>query len=490
MRISKRGYAVVLGTVATVLTAIVLYDIFDDWQQQGEALFITVAENSLPLVLALSLFMATYWLYTTRERLYLATVARWTVFGMAGILLILSWVIGIQTFQQKFKPVVIISHTAIGGAIAGAAIGYTSARVRQTRQELATEKRRWESLFDNDPAGIADLHFENGAPILQRTNDSFEAFFGVKAAEAADENLFERIEHEGETVETEIRESVGDGDVFATEVTSMTDAGRKYFKLRTVPYGIGQGEKRAFAIYTDVTDLRETQEELRGNVEKLQRSNERLQQFAYITSHDLQEPMRMVSSYMRLLEGEYRDELDAEAREYIDFAVDGAERMQDMVDGLLEYSRVRTRGEEFTEVDTEAVFSDTLHDLELRIDEAGATVTHESLPTVSADRNQLGQVFQNLVENAIDHGDDEPEIQVGGEDRDGMVVFAVTDDGPGIPESQQGKIFELFEHGGDEQSGTGIGLAICERIVARHDGDIWVESGESEGTTFYFTLPQ
>jgi signal transduction histidine kinase len=224
-------------------------------------------------------------------------------------------------------------------------------------------------------------------------------------------------------------------------------------------------------------------------MDQLEESNERLQQFAYIASHDLQEPLRMVSSYMSLLESEYKDELDDEAQEYIDFAADGADRMQQMIDALLEYSRVRTDGEAFAETDANAVLTETLQSLELRIDESGATVTSDDLPTVEADRSQLGQLFQNLISNAIDHADG-PTIHVGSETRAYAVVFSVTDDGPGIPESQQETIFELFRRGDRDGDGTGMGLAICDRIVSRHGGDIWVESEEGEGATFSFSIPR
>ena len=197
----------------------------------------------------------------------------------------------------------------------------------------------------------------------------------------------------------------------------------------------------------------------------------------------------MVSSYMNPLESEYRDELDDEAQEYIDFAANGADRMQGMIDALLEYSRVRTQGEEFTETDATEVLEEAIQNLELQIDETGATVTYDDLPTVEADRSQLAQLFQNLIGNAIDHADG-PTIHVSSERRDDAVVFSVEDDGPGIPDSQQETIFELFKRGDRDGDGTGMGLAICDRIVSRHGGEIWVDSTEGEGATFSFLIPR
>jgi PAS domain S-box-containing protein len=238
----------------------------------------------------------------------------------------------------------------------------------------------------------------------------------------------------------------------------------------------------------------EREQELATHRQELERSNESLQQFAYIASHDLQEPLRMVSSYVDLLETEYGEELDGEAREYMDFAVDGAERMQAMIEALLAYSRVQTQGEEFTRTDTAAVVDETRRDLSLRIEETGAEVRASHLPTVEADRTQLGQLFQNLIENAIDHaGDGMPTVEITAQEGDESIEFAVADDGVGIPEADQERIFEIFKsgHRGSEvPGGTGIGLAVCERIVHRHGGDIWVDSAPGDGATFRFTIPK
>jgi PAS domain S-box-containing protein len=220
---------------------------------------------------------------------------------------------------------------------------------------------------------------------------------------------------------------------------------------------------------------------------QLKRSNERLQEFAYILSHDLQEPLRMVSSYVDLLEMELDEYLDEETREYMAFAVDGAERMRGMIDGLLQYSRVETTGVEFSETDVEAVVDGIQEDLQFSIEEANAEVVVDALPTAEADFDQLGQLFQNLIKNAIEHGGSGTTVEITAEETPTGHKFAVSDDGPGIPADNQDDIFGLFDKGVDSD-GTGIGLAVCERIVKRHDGSIWVESTPKEGTTFYFTL--
>lgn len=235
--------------------------------------------------------------------------------------------------------------------------------------------------------------------------------------------------------------------------------------------------------------------ELRETIERLQTSNERLEQFAYAASHDLQEPLRMVSSYLQLLETRYRDDLDEDAKEFIDFAVNGADRMQAMIDSLLDYSRVTAHGSAFEPVDSGDVLEDVRDDLRERIDATDATITATALPTVVADGHQLSHVFRSLIDNAIEYsGDDPPRIHISAERTGDEYRFSVADEGIGIDPEFHDRIFEVFEkaHAVDEgpQEGSGgVGLALCERIIERHEGEIWVESRMGEGSTFSFTLP-
>ena len=234
------------------------------------------------------------------------------------------------------------------------------------------------------------------------------------------------------------------------------------------------------------------QTELERLVADLESSNERLEQFAYAASHDLQEPLRMVSSYLQLLDRRYGEELDEEATEYLDFAVDGADRMREMIDRLLRYSRVETEGEPMEAVELDDVLADARDDLQVAIDEHDAAITAESLPRVEGDRSQLGQLFRNLLDNAIEYsGDEPPAIEITAERTDGAWTVTVSDDGIGIDPDDQERVFEVFQraHGRRESAGSGIGLALCQRIVERHDGEIWVESAPDEGAAFSFTLP-
>jgi PAS domain S-box-containing protein len=234
-------------------------------------------------------------------------------------------------------------------------------------------------------------------------------------------------------------------------------------------------------------------EELATKAEELARSNSELQHFAYVASHDLQEPLRMVASYVELLARRYKGKLDADADEFIAFAVDGATRMQALINALLVYSRVGTRAKEFEPTDCETLLDSTLAGLKAAIEESGASITRDPLPTIMADGTQLGQLFQNLIGNAIKFRNHKPpEIHVSAKRSGKEWLFTVSDNGIGFDSQYAERIFVMFQrlHAKGEYPGTGIGLAICKKIVERHGGQIRVESKPGEGATFYFTIPQ
>jgi PAS domain S-box-containing protein len=254
------------------------------------------------------------------------------------------------------------------------------------------------------------------------------------------------------------------------------------------------GEEKPFQVYItfeDITETIEAQKLLKETLIELRRSNSDLEQFAYVASHDLQEPLRMVASFTQLLEKQYKDKLDDTALEYINYAVDGAKRMQALIKDLLAYSRVTSHQEDFIEIDFEELIKEVLFNLEIVIDEKKAIITQDPLPIIRSDRLQMHQLFQNLIGNAIKYNNNIPCIHISAKEEDGNWVFGVSDNGIGINPEHYERVFQVFKrlHSNEEYDGTGIGLAICQKIVDRHGGRMWIESEVGKGSTFYFTIP-
>jgi PAS domain S-box-containing protein len=249
------------------------------------------------------------------------------------------------------------------------------------------------------------------------------------------------------------------------------------------------------AFVHDISARHQTEREMEEQRKELERSNAELQQFAYVASHDLQEPLRMVASYTQLLAKRYEGKLGPDADEFIHYAVDGARRMQTLINDLLTYSRVGTRERPFEPTDCGEITRLALANLRVVIEESGAAVEVGQMPTVVADRTQMGQLLQNLIGNAIKFRDPdrEPRIVVQAErnEHDRSWRFSVADNGIGIPPEHHERIFTIFQrlHSREEYPGTGIGLAIGRKIVERHGGALWVESQPGQGSTFLFTIP-
>ncbi|MGQ0829316.1 MAG: MASE1 domain-containing protein [Bacteroidota bacterium] len=243
-------------------------------------------------------------------------------------------------------------------------------------------------------------------------------------------------------------------------------------------------------ITRDITERKNAEIELNKKSEELARSNAELEQFAYVASHDLQEPLRMVNSYVQLLASRYKDKLDKDANDFIEFAVDGSTRMRTLIQSLLEYSRVN-RIKPFEKIDVNEIINEVMHDLKDSIEKTHAIIKVDKLPVITGDAVLIGQLFQNLIFNAIKFkGPHDPEIIISGKKQNREYLFSIKDNGIGIQKEYSEKIFVIFQrlHSKEKYPGTGIGLAICKKIVERHGGKIWVESELGKGTTFYFTI--
>ncbi|OIB57340.1 hypothetical protein BBD46_02320 [Natrialba sp. SSL1] len=312
----------------------------------------------------------------------------------------------------------------------------------------------------------------------------------VTVTEGASIEVFYDQVHEDEAEETKskIKRAVEDTGELKAEYR-LKDGASTWVEIRgEVEYDGGEPIRMHGAV-ANITERKEREQRLEELIGQLKESNERLEKFAYAASHDLQEPLRMVSSYLQLIDSRY--DLDEEGEEFLEFAVDGADRMRSMIDGLLQYSRVETQGDPLEPVDLECILDDVRDNLQVTIEENSATIDTAPLPRVQGDPDQLRQVFQNLLDNAIEYSDDQPTVHVTAERNGTDWIVSIEDDGIGINPEEQEQIFEVFQRGQSRSDGdgTGIGLALCERIIERHGGDIWVESEPGEGSTFSFTLP-
>lgn len=365
--------------------------------------------------------------------------------------------------------------------------------VKRKRVEtlLFEAEQRYRTIFSESPDGILLLDVETGKAFefnevahLQ-LGYTREEFAGLTVSDYEAREQPEEIQAHIETIKR-----VGRDDF---ETLHRTKSG----EIRNVAVSaqiMTLGERQyLYVIFRDITELRQAQEGLKHYAQSLERSNKELEHFAYVASHDLQEPLRKIGSFTELLARKYQGRLDEKADIYMGYIVDGAQRMQILINDLLAFSRVTTKGSGFEPVDCNALLARVQRDLELALKESGARISVANLPTVMADAVQLGQVFQNLITNAIKYraAGQPPEIGVAAVARDGEWLFSVQDRGIGINPQHFERVFQLFQrlHTREEYSGTGIGLALCKRIVERHGGKIWLESEAGKGSTFFFTVP-
>ncbi len=413
-------------------------------------------------------------------------------------------------------PVIIVSggigeETAIGTLKAGATdyvlkqhldrlgpvVLRTIQEIEETNERLRAEaaleasRKKFESLFSSSNEGIClhEMVFDDQERAVDYriidVNPAYEAITGItrdRAIGALGSELYGAdslpyLEIYQRVVET------GEPYHFETYFVPM---------MKHLLISAFSPEKEQFAtIFVDVTDRKHLEAQLKRKADDLARSNAELQQFAYVASHDLQEPLRMVSAHLDLLKRRYGDQLSGSALQHLDFAVQGSLRMKALINDLLAYSRLESRGGAFEVVDMKASVKQAMINLHASIEESHAVVELGELPTVMADAVQLAQLFQNLVSNAIKfHGGEAPHVKIMAEDGGEEWIISVKDNGIGIDPAHTDRIFQMFQrlHTHEEYPGTGIGLAICKKIVERHGGRIWVSSVLGQGSTFYFSI--
>lgn len=364
-------------------------------------------------------------------------------------------------------------------------------KVKERTEELRQSEERYKVLSETSPDMIFVIDRDGH---IQYVNQLAAKQFGTSAEYITGKKLTDLFPPSVvDDQKVKIDKVLHTGIPISNESLMIFPGGNVWLDTKLVPIYEDSGQITAvMGVSRDITQRKQADDSLNKANEELARSNTELERFAYVASHDLQEPLRMVTSYLQLLERRYKDRLDGDALEFINYAVDGSRRMKTLINDLLAYSRVGTRGKEFAPTDCNLVLSQVLLMLQPAIEETNAVITNDPLPKLLADEVQIEQLFQNLVGNAIKfHGENPPTIHISALIEQDNWVFSVRDNGIGIDPQYFDRVFIIFQrlHSREEYQGTGIGLAISKRIVERHGGRIWIESEAGKGSTFFFTIP-
>ncbi|MCU7493890.1 MAG: PAS domain S-box protein [Ignavibacteria bacterium] len=366
---------------------------------------------------------------------------------------------------------------------------------KQAEESLELALQHLKFHVENSP--LAVVEFNNDYQVTSWSGKA-EEIFGWRAEEVLGKKIsdFKWVHDEDAKRVAELSSAM-----FASQKTSNIHTNRNYRKDGSIitcewyNSALVDSEGNLVSVLSlvlDITQRENTLQQLEETLKNLERSNRELEQFAYVASHDLQEPLRIISNYTQMLSRRYKDKIDERANQLIEFIIEGSMRMKALIEDLLSFSRITTKGENRTLTDLNLVMQNVMDDLKVTIEENNARINFGVLPVINADTTQIRQVFQNLISNAIKfRGMDDPEISIGAERKEKQWCFSVKDNGIGIAREFFDKIFIIFQrlHDREAYPGTGIGLAICKRIVEHHGGNIRVESEEGKGSTFYFTIP-
>ncbi|MGR3177082.1 MAG: PAS domain-containing sensor histidine kinase [Candidatus Anammoxibacter sp.] len=366
-------------------------------------------------------------------------------------------------------------------------VGVDISQSKQMKLELVEKTIYLDSILSS-AKDMAIIALDNNYRI-KYFNPMAEETFGHKAESAVGNNIFDvfkELTANSAVVKSAIDE-IHDGGVYSSIFQQKKDAGGRFLQIRISGILDINNTSAGYVLMAhDITERIEGEKLLKKHTDDLARSNDELEQFAYVASHDLQEPLRMITSYLQLLENRYKGKLDKDADDFIGFAVDGAARMQTLINDILTYSRVGRNMNDFTSVDCNVITT-----LQTTIKEKKAVIIHDTLPTIIADESLMNQLFQNLISNSMKFCNNSPQIKINAIRSEDDWLFSVSDNGIGIAQEHLSRVFLMFQrlHTRTEYRGTGIGLPICKKIVERHGGRIWIESEPGKGSKFYFTIP-
>ena len=400
---------------------------------------------------------------------------------------------GSVTYVHVFKRPVFNYQGQVTGT---EAVFWDVTEEQRAKQAVLTGEVRKRAIFERALDCIVFVDMNN---LIVEFNRSAEKAFGYRRREVIGQDMVEVLVPPAsrDRFRNNIERYAQSGEVGSLiskriELQMLRKSGATFFAEMAVQPIPLEGQSSGFAVFLhDVTDRHEAEEKLQHYAEELKRSNQELEQFTAVASHDLHAPLRRVKAFSRMIQDNVKEHINEETDEYFGFINSSVEGMQQLIDGLLSYARVDAMEKHFSPTDCSTVLAKALENLEIVVSEAGATVTHDSLPTVDGDSVQLVQLFQNLIANGIKYcGDELPQVRVAAANKKGAWVFAVKDNGIGIDRENQQAIFDAFKrlHGDGRYSGAGIGLATCKKIVERHGGRIWVESETGKGSVFYFTI--